>query len=115
MISIQTARFKGNNHKIIIIIIINKRVACSQLRMQDHKVIRCEGDLRDVARTMVSEAPFRSPATAHGQRNEPKARSKFEGDRGLKVHQFGLVVAPEDPWLGCPPDGIFRYYSPNLH
>ncbi|XP_042142501.1 uncharacterized protein LOC121833345 [Ixodes scapularis] len=57
---------------------------------------------------MVSEAPFWSPATAHGQRNEPKARSKFEEDRGLKVHQFGLVVAPEDPWLGCSPDGIFR-------
>lgn len=74
-----------------------------------HKVIRCKGDLREVAKNMVLDAPFTSQATAHGQRYEPEARAKFEETRNLKVHQLGLVVMPQDPWLGCSPDGLFRY------
>ncbi|CAN7987580.1 unnamed protein product, partial [Ixodes pacificus] len=73
-----------------------------------HKVIRCRGDLQKLAKEMVREVPFSSHATAHGVRYEPEARVKFEEERCVEVHQFGLVVMPEDPWLGCSPDGLFR-------
>ncbi|XP_029851665.2 uncharacterized protein LOC115333183 [Ixodes scapularis] len=79
-----------------------------------HKVIRCKGDLREVAKNMVLDAPFTSQATAHRQRYEPEARAKFEETRNLKVHQLGLVVMPQDPWLGCSPDGLFRNEDGNV-
>lgn len=65
--------------------------------------------MQKLAKEMVLEVPFSSQATAHGVRYEPEARAKFEEERCVKVHQFGLVVMPEDPWLGCSPDGLFRY------
>ncbi|CAN7988818.1 unnamed protein product, partial [Ixodes hexagonus] len=75
---------------------------------KEHKIIRCKGDLGEVAKKMVLDASFTSRATAHEQRYEPEARVKFEETSGLKVHQLGLVTMPEDPWLGCSPDGLFR-------
>ncbi|KAM7282619.1 uncharacterized protein ISCGN_002764 [Ixodes scapularis] len=45
-------------------------------------------------------------ATAHGLRYEPKAREKYAKTRRVDIFTCGLVVSPQNPWLGCSPDGV---------
>ena len=45
-------------------------------------------------------------ATRHGQQNEALARETFEKASGKQVETTGLVVRPEESWLGASLDGI---------
>ena len=42
----------------------------------------------------------------YGRDMEPKARAAYEEIYNAKVHEAGLVVCPEQPWLACSPDGF---------
>lgn len=44
--------------------------------------------------------------TKHGLVNEPIARQLYENFIKFKVVECGLIVAHNNPWLGCSPDGI---------
>lgn len=44
--------------------------------------------------------------TAHGVKYEDEARVKYEATSGETVHEFGLLLHPELPWLGASPDGV---------
>ena len=51
--------------------------------------------------------PFRgNAATRHGQQHEGVASHEFEQATGKKVSVTGLVVRPEESWLGASLDGI---------
>lgn len=49
------------------------------------------------------------PETAYGVRGEPLARKCYELKTGFKVLEFGLMVNPNIPWLGCSHDGIVQH------
>lgn len=44
--------------------------------------------------------------TRHGQQHEEEACVKFASVIGQEVHEFGLLLHPDIPWLGASPDGI---------
>ena len=44
-------------------------------------------------------------ATAHGQQHEHIAREQFEKETGSHIFQAGLIVRPEESWLGASLDG----------
>lgn len=77
--------------------------------MQAHRILTCpEEGLYDRAKRMVMEVPFSGPSVQYGVAMEPKARVAFQKEYEVTVAEFGLVVCPEEPWLACSPDGIFR-------
>lgn len=47
-----------------------------------------------------------SPATAHGSYYEDHAARKFEEATGEIVHECGLFVHEDEPWLAGSPDGV---------
>ncbi|XP_075530167.1 uncharacterized protein LOC142563503 [Dermacentor variabilis] len=74
-----------------------------------HRILTCpEEGLYDRAKRMVMEVPFSGPSVQYGVAMEPKARVAFQKEHEVTVAEFGLVVCPEEPWLACSPDGIFR-------
>ena len=44
-------------------------------------------------------------ATAHGHQHEQTVREQFERESGCHVDQAGLIVRPEESWLGASLDG----------
>ena len=44
--------------------------------------------------------------TQHGQDMEAAAIARYEVETGHTVETFGLMVSPDEPWLGGSPDGI---------
>lgn len=44
--------------------------------------------------------------TRHGNKYEEIAAKKYARDRGVIVHEYGLVPHPTIDWLGASPDGI---------
>ena len=46
------------------------------------------------------------PPVVHGNTYEPVAREHYAAREGRIVHQFGLKIHDELPWLGATPDGI---------
>lgn len=46
--------------------------------------------------------------TQHGQTMESAAIERYETETGHTVESFGLLVSPNEPWLGGSPDGITR-------
>ncbi|XP_030840542.1 uncharacterized protein LOC105446123 [Strongylocentrotus purpuratus] len=50
-------------------------------------------------------------ATIHGQQHEDIARKQFEEETGCHVDQVGLLVRPEDSWLGASLDGRIDEHS----
>lgn len=56
--------------------------------------------------TILNPKPFKSTSTSYGISNEKKARQLFIKKKGLHVHDCGLCVNPEYPYLGATPDGI---------
>ena len=51
--------------------------------------------------------PFTSTATGYGTAHEPKAKQRYQNcfpDR--HVHDVGLLLQPDLPFLGATPDGI---------
>lgn len=42
----------------------------------------------------------------HGVLYEDEARQKYMDMTGDVVHEFGLLIHPEHPWLGASPDGV---------
>ena len=49
---------------------------------------------------------FRSCATSYGKANELVAKQMYIKKTGNHIHDVGLVVNPEFPFLGATPDGI---------
>lgn len=49
---------------------------------------------------------FSNKSTEHGNKYEPIARNIYEIMNQCKVHECGLLIHPEYPWLGASPDGI---------
>lgn len=49
---------------------------------------------------------FSNKSTEHGNKYEPIARHIYETMNQCKVHECGLLIHPEYPWLGASPDGI---------
>ena len=49
--------------------------------------------------------PFTSDPTTYGSRHEKDARQAYSNKTNLHVHDCGLVVNPEFPYLGGSPDG----------
>jgi hypothetical protein len=50
----------------------------------------------------------------HEIQNEPIAREVYENNYQLKVHQCGLVVSNNNPWLACSPDGVILDENGNV-
>ena len=46
------------------------------------------------------------PPVVHGNTYEPVAREHYAAREGRIVHEFGLKIHDELPWLGATPDGI---------
>jgi hypothetical protein len=44
--------------------------------------------------------------TLHGQVHEGLALGKYKEQTGCRVGQYGLITCPDEPWLGCSPDGV---------
>lgn len=57
-------------------------------------------------RTILDPKLFKSTSTSYGITNEKKAREMYVKRQGLHVHDCGLCVNPEFPFLGATPDGI---------
>lgn len=57
---------------------------------------------------MAIETLYSNLAVQYGSRTEPLARTAFEAEQNVNVHNFELVVPPEEPWLACGPDGILK-------
>ncbi|XP_061177648.1 uncharacterized protein LOC133186407 [Saccostrea echinata] len=57
-------------------------------------------------RTILDPKPFNSTSTSYGIANEKKAREMYVKRQGLHVHDCGLCINPEFPFLGATPDGI---------
>ena len=56
--------------------------------------------------------PFTSTATGYGTAHEPKAKQRYQNcfpDR--HVHDVGLLLQPDLPFLGATPDGIVCDWS----
>ena len=46
------------------------------------------------------------PPVVHGNTYEPVARDHYAAKEGQIVHEFGLKIHDDVPWLGATPDGI---------
>jgi hypothetical protein len=44
--------------------------------------------------------------TLHGQVHEGLALGKYKEQTKCRVGQYGLITCPDEPWLGCSPDGV---------
>ena len=54
--------------------------------------------------------PFPSNAAMQwGCRFEDLAAATYERENHVKIHEYGLLVHPQDHWLGASPDGITEY------
>ena len=51
-------------------------------------------------------ARFAPPAVTHGNEFEPVARAHYAKMESVEVHEFGLKIHDELPWLGATPDGV---------
>ena len=51
-------------------------------------------------------ARFEPPAVTHGNEFEPVARAHYAKMERVEVHEFGLKIHDELPWLGATPDGV---------
>ena len=49
---------------------------------------------------------FAPPAVTHGNEFEPVARAHYAKMESVEVHEFGLKIHDELPWLGATPDGV---------
>lgn len=54
----------------------------------------------------VGDAFTGNPATAWGSLYEPVAQRLYKQETGKQLLEFGLVIDPENPWLGASPDGV---------
>lgn len=54
----------------------------------------------------LENRPFSNMFTAHGQKYEDEARDRMADALDEKVHDVGLLVHPDHPWLAASPDGI---------
>lgn len=54
----------------------------------------------------ILPTPFSNDMTEWGHKYEPIARRVYETISKDKVHECGLLIHPEYPWLGASPDGI---------
>lgn len=53
--------------------------------------------------------PMKGGASAvmmHGVKYEDEARRLYEEHTGERVHEFGLLIHEQYPWLGASPDGV---------
>ncbi|KAH6934916.1 hypothetical protein HPB50_001837 [Hyalomma asiaticum] len=73
-----------------------------------YKIIACTKNLDERAKLLISPKEFYGSSVQYGIRMEPTAQASFEREHNTSVSLHGLVVCPEEPWLACSPDGIFR-------
>ena len=50
----------------------------------------------------------------HGITYESYARNQFENDYNVTVNRKGLIITETYPYLGCSPDGIFKFTNANI-
>lgn len=62
----------------------------------------------DLMKKKLSPSSSSSSIMMHGVQYEDEARILFSEETGEEVHEFGLCVHPELPWLGASPDGVTR-------
>ena len=60
----------------------------------------------DVMRKKLGYKKKGNHFTLHGQVHEGLALGKYKEQTGCRVGQYGLITCPDEPWLGCSPDGV---------
>lgn len=60
----------------------------------------------DLLKKKLENKPFSNMFTLHGQKYEDDARDLMASVLGEEVHDVGLLVHPQHPWLGASPDGV---------
>lgn len=65
-----------------------------------HKLIAEELTIYDAEQTMMSQA------MEHGVIHEPFARKEYEKQKGIEVHEVGMVVSVHNEKIGFSPDGL---------
>ena len=81
------------------------RITCST---KAHRIKTRQTNFENLAKQFFNEK-YKStltPAMSYGIDKESEARTLFQEQSKLKVHQVGLIVCKDQPFLACSPDGI---------
>ncbi|XP_018398070.1 PREDICTED: uncharacterized protein LOC108776060, partial [Cyphomyrmex costatus] len=81
------------------------RITCSN---KVHRIKTKQNNFEDLAKQFLNDK-YRNILTddmRYGLKMEAIARSCFESHTKLKVHEVGLVISLQQPYLACSPDGI---------
>jgi hypothetical protein len=70
------------------------------------KILKRKSITPKYVQAISNPKPFKSTSTSYGISNEKRARQVYVKKQGIHVHDCGLCVNPEFPYLGATPDGI---------
>ena len=70
------------------------------------KIVRGQRTATRVGYMYPKKGPISNKNFRYGHEMEPKARQKYEEQENVQVHEAGLVVCHEQPWIACSPDGL---------
>lgn len=71
-----------------------------------HRIVKRKAPVNDKFISSIrNPKDFQSKATTYGKRNEFKGRKEYVSMSGHHVHDCGLVVNAEYPYIGATPDG----------
>lgn len=90
--------------------VVLRRMSYTESLRQAHRILTSRDDV-DCLAEVATPAGFWSHSVQHCRDTEPIARMAFEVKKSVHVDTFALVVTPDEPWLGCTPDGRFRSSS----
>ncbi|KAH7954892.1 hypothetical protein HPB49_022588 [Dermacentor silvarum] len=71
-----------------------------------HRIKTRLNNYKTLASSLVRPRFFSSAATSYGKQMETEARAELSTALGAVIHEVGLFIHPEQPWLCCSPDGI---------
>ncbi|XP_077552929.1 uncharacterized protein LOC144167585 [Haemaphysalis longicornis] len=71
-----------------------------------HRIKTRRTEFEALAAALASPRPFWAQATTYGRNTEAEARRELSMALELPIHEVGLVVHPEQPWLCGSPDGL---------
>ncbi|XP_049519214.1 uncharacterized protein LOC125943750 isoform X2 [Dermacentor silvarum] len=71
-----------------------------------HRIKTRLNNYETLASSLVRPKFFSSAATSYGKQMETEARAELSTALGAVIHEVGLFIHPEQPWLCCSPDGI---------
>ena len=60
----------------------------------------------ETLRNYFFRAPFDTENLRYGRETEPKAKEAYCKEQGKVVHESGLVISQNYPWLCASPDGL---------